>query len=104
MKIEVLSQAERELRKAPKEVIIDAYSLFDDLEAGMKLSPPISKPLANIHKGLHELRLNYKDGTYRVFYLYKVQEAIYVLHVMKKKTQQMDKKTKDLILKRIGSL
>ena len=104
MNIEILSQADRELRKAPKEVIIDAYSLFEDLENGKKLSMPISKPLPSIYKGLHELRLNYKDGIYRIFYIFKVNDTIYVLHATKKKTQKIDKKTKDLLLKRIGSL
>lgn len=104
MKIEILSQAERELRKAPKEVIMNAYSLFDDLEQGKKLTLPVSKPLSNIHKGLHELKLSYKDGIFRVFYLIKINDCIYVLHAMKKKTQKIDQKTKDLLLKRIGSL
>ncbi|MCB0392151.1 MAG: type II toxin-antitoxin system RelE/ParE family toxin [Bdellovibrionales bacterium] len=104
MNIEILSQAERELRKAPKEVIMDAYSLFEDLENGKNLTMPISKPLPSIYKGLHELRLSYRDGIYRIFYIFKVKDTIYVLHAMKKKTQKIDKKTKDLLLKRIGSL
>lgn len=104
MNIEILSQAERELRKAPKEVIMDAYSLFEDLESGKKLTMPISKPLPSIYKGLHELRLNYRDGIYRIFYIFKVKDVIFVLHATKKKTQKIDKKTKDLLLKRIGSL
>lgn len=104
MSIEILSQAERELRKAPKKVIIDAYYLFDDLENGKKLHMPLSKPLPSIYKGLHELRLNYKEGIYRIFYIFKVKNKIYVLHAAKKKTQKIDKKTKDLLLKRIGSL
>jgi len=104
MNIVILNQADRELRKAPKEVIMDAYSLFDDLESGKKLTMPISKPLPSIYKGLHELRLNYRGGIYRVFYIFKVKDVIYILHATKKKTQKIDKKTKDLLLKRIGSL
>ena len=104
MNIEILSQAERELRKAPKEIIADIFALFEDLENGQKLSPPTSKPLANIYKGLHELRLSYSNGIFRVFYIFKVKDAIYVLHATKKKTQKIDKKTKDLLLKRIRSL
>jgi phage-related protein len=100
----ILSQPERELRKAPKEVIMDAFSLLDDLEQGKKLTLPVSKPLPSIYKGLHELRLSYKDGIYRVFYLIKIGDCIYVVHAMKKKTQKIDKKTKDLLLERIGSL
>jgi phage-related protein len=85
-------------------VITDAYSLFDDLESGKKLSLPVSKPLPSIYKGLHELRLGYRDGIYRIFYIFRVKDMIYVLHATKKKTQKIDKKTKDLLMKRIGSL
>ncbi len=104
MDIVILNQADRELRKAPKEVITDAFSLFEDLEKGKKLSMPISKPLPKIAKGLHELRLEYKDGIYRVFYVFKTKEAIYVIHAAKKKTQKIDQKTKSLILKRVKGL
>ncbi len=104
MKIEIIVQADRELRKAPREVIIDAYSLFEDIENGKKLSMPISKPLVSIYKGLHELRLRYKNGIYRIFYLIIIKNSIYIIHATKKKTQEIDKKTKNILLTRARSL
>ncbi len=104
MSIEILNQAGRELKEFPKKTLIDVYSLFKDLEDGKNLSMPISRPLPSIAKGLHELRLNYENSIYRVFYIVKIKDVIYVIHGVKKKTRKIDKKTKDLLLTRIRSL
>ena len=104
MDIIVIPQAKRELRKAPNDILSDAFVLFNKLANGIKLSMPVSRPLPNIAKGLHELRLPHRDGTYRIFYVIKTGDAIYVLHGLKKKTQKLDKKTKELILLRIRSI
>lgn len=101
MKVIVIPQAERELRKASKDVLLDVYSLFEELEKGKNLGMPISRPLPMIGKGLHELRLSFQGGEYRVFYLIKVGTAIYVLHAGTKKKQKIDQKTTDLLRRRM---
>ena len=78
--------------------------LFDDLAAGKKLSMPISRPLPLINKGLHELRLSGRAGEYRIFYVIKVDDAIYVIHASSKKKQALDRQTADLLKQRIRSL
>lgn len=72
--------------------------------AGKKLNMPISRPLYSIAKGLHELRLSGKSGEYRVFYVIKVDDAIYVLHATVKKKQEIDKKTTELLRLRLRSI
>ena len=62
----------------------DAVELLSD---GQPISMPHSRPLPNIRRGLHELRLKDRNGIYRVFYYIKINEAIYMLHGFKKKTQ-----------------
>jgi phage-related protein len=104
MKIAVLKQAQKELKDAPQDVIVDVFALFDDLAAGKHLSLPISRPLPSIAKGLHELRLSGRAGEYRVFYLIKVGDAIYVLHATAKKTEKTDKRTTEVIKTRLRSL
>ena len=104
MEIVVLKQAEKELREGPKELMEDIYSLFDDLSQGKSLGMPISRPLPSIAKGLHELRLSGKAGEFRVFYLIKVGDAIYIVHACTKKKQVIDKKTTDLLKNRIRSI
>ena len=104
MDIIVIPQAKRELKKAPDGILNDVFVLFNKLAHGIKLSMPVSRPLPSIAKGLHELRLPHRDGTYRIFYIIKIGDAIYVLHGLKKKTKKLDKKTKELILLRIRSI
>jgi hypothetical protein len=50
----------------------DAVSL---LAAGQTLSMPLSRNLASIHHGLHELRLKNRAGQVRVFYFIKKSEV-----------------------------
>ncbi len=104
MEVVVLKQAKKELLDAPKDVIMDVYSLFDDLTHGKKLGLPISRPLFSIAKGLHELRLSGKAGEFRVFYVIKVGDAIFILHATEKKKQELDRKTTDLIKSRMRSI
>ena len=59
MDIVILRQVEREFKKIPKDVLSDTYALFDDLARGKKIGMPHSRPLPNIARGLHELRLSY---------------------------------------------
>ncbi len=104
MELILLKQAERELKKAPKDVLADIFSLFEELMAGKNLAMPISRPLPSLGKGIHELRLSGRAGEYRIFYVIRVGDAIYVLHATQKKTQKTDKKTLDLVRSRIRSI
>ena len=45
------------------------------------------KPMSTIGKGVEEIRIWTKDA-YRVFYVAKFEEAVYVLHAFQKKTQK----------------
>ncbi len=65
---------------------------------------PISRPLFSVAKGLHELRLSGRAGEFRVFYVIKVADAIYVLHATEKKKQELDKKTADLLKHRMRTI
>ena len=104
MNIVILRRVEREFKKVPKEVLADAYALFDDLACGQKIGMPHSRPLPSIAKGLHELRLSYSDGIYRIFYVIRLEENIYILHISKKKTQKLSQQVKQLLLSRIKEL
>jgi phage-related protein len=79
----------------------DAINL---LANGKNLIMPLSCSLANIHSGLHELRLKDQNGQYRVFYFIKKNDGIYLLHAFQKKTQELPKKEIELILKRIREI
>lgn len=104
LEIVVIKQAQRELKDAPKVVLTDVFALFDDLASGKKLSMPISRPLPSVGKGVHELRLSGRAGEYRVFYVIKVGDAIYIIHAATKKKQAMDRQTMELLKQRLRSL
>lgn len=104
LEIVVIKQAQRELKDAPKDILSDVFALFDDLASGKNLGLPISRPLPSVRKGLHELRLSGRAGEYRVFYVIKVRDTIYIIHAAAKKKQAMDRQTTELLKQRMRSL
>ena len=81
-----------------RQQFVDAVNL---LAQGKTLAMPLSKNLSSIHHGLHELRLKDKTGQTRVFYFMKKQDAIYIVHGIRKKTRRIPDKDIQLILKRL---
>ena len=49
--------------------------------------PSDFKPMSTIGPGVHEIRIRTGDA-FRVFYLTKFDECVYVLHAFQKKTQK----------------
>jgi len=60
------------------------------ISAELELSPKEFKYMPTVGTGCYELRLKI-DRQYRVFYVAKFHEAIYILHAFVKKTQQTSK-------------
>ena len=53
-------------------------------------SPTDFKPMAIVGKGVEEIRIKVGE-VYRIFYVARFPEAVYVLHVFNKKTQKTSK-------------
>jgi phage-related protein len=66
-------------------------------------SPAHWKPMKTVGSGVNELKIKQGDE-YRVLYVAKFDEAVYVLHAFKKKTQKTAKKDLDLATARYRSL
>jgi phage-related protein len=98
------SPVEGFLKECSLSVQSDFFDAINLLANGKNLSMPLSRSLANIHSGLHELRLKDQSGQYRVFYFIKKNDGIYLLHAFQKKTQELPKKEIELILKRIREI
>jgi phage-related protein len=87
-------------------------SSYDDLlafpkaprkEAGFQLSkvqaglePADWKPFDEVGAGTREIRIADSKGIFRVMYIAKFEEAVYVLHSFQKKTQATSKQDKDI--------
>ena len=51
-----------------------------------------------------KIRIKQTDGAFRVMYVANFEDAIYVLHCFKKKTQKTSQKDKDLSVQRYKDL
>jgi len=79
---------------------IEAGYLLRLLQAGENLSMPQSRPMPSIGARCHELRINDETATWRLVYSID-EDAIIILEVFSKKTQQTSKKVVDVCKKRI---
>jgi phage-related protein len=102
--IKVLNVCEKELKKFPREVLEDFLDAISKLREGVFLSMPLSKHMPSIDKDTHELRLKDRNGIYRVFYVIRKKDAIYVIHAFQKKSNKTPLKTIELVKKRIRGL
>ena len=59
-----------------------------DLQKGANLGMPLSRPMAVVAPGVHELRVRGEGATVRVFYYVRRSDAIIVFHAFKKKSQK----------------
>ena len=58
------------------------------------------KPMRSVGPGACEIRVRDPSGAYRVIYVAKFADAVYVLHAFQKKTQQTAKADLDLAMQR----
>lgn len=68
------------------------------------LDPNDWKPMETIGAGVKEIRVKDESGIYRVLYVAKFAETIYVLHCFNKTTPKTSKADKDLAAKRYKDL
>jgi phage-related protein len=61
------------------------------------------KPMITVGSGVAEIRIH-AENEYRIIYIAKFEEAVYVLHGFTKKTQQTSKRDIDLAAKRYREL
>ena len=60
--------------------------------------------MPTVGAGVREIRIHDVDGAFRVVYVARFADAIYVLHCFQKKTQQTAKRDIDLARKRFKAL
>ena len=91
-----------DLRAFPPSAMRDAGYQLDRVQHG--LQPDDAKPMPTIGAGAMELRIWDEAGTFRVVYVAKLADAVYVLHCFQKKTQQTAQRDIDLARKRFKAL
>lgn len=89
-------------RKFPAEIKDDGGYQLDLLQQG--IDPDDFKPMAVIGLGAFELRLSNDRNEYRVIYIVKFEDAVWVLHAFQKTTQKTSNKDIQLAKERYGKL
>lgn len=63
-------------------------------------NPSDFKPMPGIGAGAYEIRVRDEAGAFRVIYVAKFDEAVYILHALRKKTRETAKADIDLAARR----
>jgi phage-related protein len=74
------------LREFPERARRDAGFQLERVQRGHE--PDDWKPMASIGPGVREIRVRDATGAFRVLYVARFAEAIFVLHAFQKKTQR----------------
>jgi len=83
-----------DIKEFPREPLREAGYQLSQVQAG--LDPTDWKPFDDVGPGAKEIRIRDKTGIYRVMYVAKFEEAIYVLHCFQKKTEATSQHDKDI--------
>lgn len=84
--IEFCGSSRTDLRRFPQEAKREAGLQLFQVQQG--LDPDDWKPMDTVGPGVREIRIRDENGIYRVMYVAKFADAIYVLHCFQKKTQK----------------
>ncbi|MEZ5784487.1 MAG: type II toxin-antitoxin system RelE/ParE family toxin [Rhizobiaceae bacterium] len=100
--VEFRGSALDDLRSFPTSARREAGHQLDQIQSGR--DPDDWKPMVSIGQGVREIRIRESSGAFRVIYVAKFSDAIYVLHCFQKKTQKTGKVDLDLAEKRYREL
>ncbi|MBI3525595.1 MAG: type II toxin-antitoxin system RelE/ParE family toxin [Betaproteobacteria bacterium] len=99
---EFLGDTLEALRTFPDDARLNAGFQLDKVQRGEE--PDDWKPMSVIGAGVKEIRIRDEAGAFRVIYLAKLANAVYVLHCFQKKTSQTSEKDIKLARKRFKDL
>ena len=90
-----------DLRAFPKDARQNAGFALDQIQQGHM--PPDWKPMADVGAGVSEIRVR-AGGQFRVLYVAKFAEAIYVLHAFEKKSRKTSQRDLDIGRRRYAQI
>lgn len=100
--IEFLGSARRALVEFPEEARRTAGFQLDRVQRGME--PVDWKPMPMVGSGAMELRVHDSKGAFRVVYVARFPDVVYVLHAFQKKSRKTSRLDIDLARARFGQL
>lgn len=96
--LEFVGTALNDLRLFPATARQEAGYELDKVQNGRQ--PRDFKPMNTIGAGVQEIRIHDEAGQFRVMYVAKFADVVYVLHCFQKKTQQTSLKDIEIAKKR----
>lgn len=100
--VEFRGSALDDLRTFPLSARREAGHQLDQVQRGRE--PDDWKSMASVGAGVQEIRIRDSAGAFRVIYVAKFADAVYVLHCFQKKTQKTSKADLGLAAKRYRDL
>jgi phage-related protein len=100
--IEFIGSSLDDLRAFPSSARQQAGYQLGEVQHGRM--PDDFKPMPTVGQGCYEIRVREESGAYRVIYVAKFSEAVYVLHCFQKKTQKTGRPDLELAEKRYRDL
>ena len=100
--VEFRGSALDDLRAFPLPARREAGHQIDQVQNGQE--PDDWKPTTTVGQGVKEIRIRDAAGAFRVMYVAKFADAVYVLHCFQKKTEKTSKTDLDLTAKRYRDL
>lgn len=101
-RVEFRGSSLEDLRAFPLAVRREAGHQLDQVQHGRE--PDDWKPMNTVGQGVKEIRIRDEAGAFRVLYVAKFADAIYVLHCFQKKTEKTSKADVELAAKRYREL
>jgi phage-related protein len=100
--VEFLGSALEDLRAFPDAARREAGYQLNQIQHGRE--PDDWKPINTVGRGVREIRIRDAAGAFRVLYVAKFDDALYVLHCFQKKTQKTSKADLNLASQRYRDL
>ncbi|WMT79711.1 type II toxin-antitoxin system RelE/ParE family toxin [Bradyrhizobium sp. Ash2021] len=101
-RLEFLGDSLEQLRDFPEAARKQAGVQLHKVQLG--LDPSDWKPMTMVGPGVREIRIRDEAGAFRVLYVAKQDDAVYVLHAFQKKTQKTAKNDLDLAVSRMRQI
>jgi phage-related protein len=97
-----LGDSRERIREFPDEPRREAGYQLERVQAGTE--PADWKPMPSVGLGVNEIRVRDASGAFRLIYVARFSEAVYVIHAFQKKARKTPKPDIDLARRRFREL
>lgn len=100
--LQFIGTSRKDLISFPEDARKTAGFELDKVQNGKE--PSDWKPMKTIGRGVEEIRIEEKEGIFRVIYVARLDDMVYVLHCFQKKTQKTSPKDLETARQRYKAL